>query len=242
MKTRSQNMKISGLCLAVQGAIAALAVMPSLSFAADPSEAEIAIIRRPTNYIEAGIENVGKKSAKFGEYNGLTKDRAEFIGNFSLRGGDAYEGGDGTMRWGVTGTDLGTSSRELGANVGSQGQWNLSIGYDELKHTLTNSYQTPQQGSMGGNTFVLPTNFGAINAANGQPSGRSMNATQLGAFHTEEVSTTRKNTSFAVGFIFNPQVSLKFDYNHLDQSGAKLRAGSLLAKAVCAPASRAAPS
>jgi MtrB/PioB family decaheme-associated outer membrane protein len=196
--------------------------MPMTAVAADPSEAEIAVIRRPTNYIEAGIENVGKKSGKFGEYNGLTKDRAEFIGNFSLRGGDAYEGGDGTMRWGVTGTDLGTTSRELGANVGSQGQWSLSIGYDELKRTMSDSYQTPQQGSMGGNTFVLPTNFGAINAANGQPSGRSMNATQLGAFHTEEVSTTRKNTSFAAGFIFSPQLSLKFDYNHLDQSGAKL--------------------
>lgn len=213
-------MKISGLLLAVQGAMAALAVMPTITYAADPSEAEIAVIRRPTNYIEAGIENVDKKSVKFGEYNGLTKDRAEFIGNFSLRGGDAYEGGDGTMRWGVTGSDLGTTSRELGANVGSQGQWNLSIGYDELKRTMTNSYQTPLQGSMGGNTFVLPTNFGNLNGA--APSSRAMSAVQLGAMHTEEVSTTRKNTSFAVGFIFSPQLSLKFDYNHLDQSGAKL--------------------
>ena len=222
MKTRSGKIKVSALSFAVQGAFAAMFIAPTMAYAADPSEAEIAIIRRPTNFVEVGVENVSKTSAKFGEYNGLNKSGTEFVGNFSVRGGDAYEGGNGTMRWGVTGTDIGTTSREFGADVGNQGRWNLSIGYDELKRNLSNSYQTPQQGSMGGNTFVLPTDFGAINAATGQPSGRSMNATQLGAFHTEEVSTTRKNTSFAAGFIFSPQLSLKFDYNHLDQSGAKL--------------------
>jgi MtrB/PioB family decaheme-associated outer membrane protein len=220
MNTRSEKMKVSGLHVAVHGALAVLAVVPSMAYAADPSEAEIAVIRRPTNYIQAGIENVSQKSAKFGEYNGLNKAGGGFVGNFSVRGGDAYEGGDGTMRWGVVGTDIGTTSREFGATVGNQGKWDLSIGYDELKRNISNTYQTPLQGSMGGNTFVLPTNFGNLNGA--APAARALTPAQLGAFHTEEVSTTRKNTSFAAGFILTPELSLKFDFNHLDQSGAKL--------------------
>ena len=200
MKTRSENIKVSALCIAVQGALAALSVMPAVAYAADPSEAEIAVIRRPTNFVEVGIENVSQKSAKFGEYNGLNKSGGEFVGNFSVRGGDAYEGGNGTLRWGVTGTDIGTTSREFGANVGNQGRWNLSIGYDELRHNISSTYQTPQQGSMGGNNFTMPTAFGSVNADPGanaaagppvvvarptQPSARVLTAAQQGAFHTE---------------------------------------------------------
>ena len=68
----------------------------------------------------------------------------------------------------------------------------------------------------------MPTNFGTINAAVGQPSARVLTATQLGAFHTEEVGTTRKNASFGAGYTFSQELSLQFDYNHLVQSGAKL--------------------
>jgi MtrB/PioB family decaheme-associated outer membrane protein len=225
MRDRNETMNVSVLSLAVQGALAAMCAMPMTGFAADPSEAEIAAIRRPTNFIEAGIETVSQKSAKFGEYNGLNKSGTEFIGNFSLRGGDAYEGGNGTLRWGITGTDIGTTSREFGATVGNQGSWNLNFAHDELRHNITDTYQTPQQGSMGGNNFTLPANFGAF-IADVAPGVRTLNATQLGAFHTEEVGTTRKNTSFGAAFNFSPQLSLKFDYNHLAQSGAKLMASS----------------
>ncbi len=225
MRVRNENMKISVLSLAVQGALAAMCVLPAMASAADPTEAEIAAIRRPTNYIEVGVENVSQKSASFGEYNGLNKKGTEFIGNFSIRGGDAYEGGNGTMRWGVKAADLGTTSREFGATVGNQGKWNVTFGHDELRHAISDTYQTPQQGSMGGNTFTLPANFGVFNAA-AAPSARTLNATQNAAFHTEEVGTTRKNTSFGAGFIFTPQLSLQFDYNHLAQSGAKLIAGN----------------
>lgn len=225
MRVCNGKMKIGALSLAVQSTLAAMCAMPAMAVAADPTEAEIALIRRPTNYIEAGVENVSKTAASFGEYNGLNKSGTEFIGNFSIRGGNAYQGGTGTLRWGVKGTDLGTTSREFEANVGSQGKWNLTFGHDELRHNITDTYQTPQQGTMGGNTFVLPTNFGVFNAS-AAPSARTLNAVQLGAFHTEEVSTTRKNTSFGAGYHFSPKLTLQFDYNHLAQSGAKLVAGN----------------
>lgn len=226
MKVHNKNLKANALSVAVQSALVAMFAMPVLGFAAEPTDADVAFIRKPTNFIEVGAMHVSRDSAKFGEYNGLNDSGTEFVGNFSVRGGDAYQGGDGTMRWGVTGNDIGTTSRELGATIENQGKWNLNIGYDELRHNITDTYQTPLRGGMGDNVFTLPSNFAPINGAT--PSARSLTPTQLGAFHSEDVSSTRKNTSFGAGFQFSPQVSLKFDYNHLDQSGAKLIAGSSL--------------
>ncbi|MFZ2162313.1 MAG: MtrB/PioB family decaheme-associated outer membrane protein [Sideroxyarcus sp.] len=216
---------MGALSLAVSSALAVMFAAPMSAYAEESWEDEVAIIRHPTNYIEFGVENVSKDSAKFGEYNGLDKKGGKAIANISVRGGDAYEGGDGTMRWSLTGKDLGTTSRELGATVGNQGSWNLNIGYDELRHNITDTYQTPQQGSMGGNTFTLPANFGAFDAAT-LPAVQGLNATQLGAFHTEDVGTTRKNTSMGVLINLSPQLSFTFDYNHLAQSGAKLMASA----------------
>jgi MtrB/PioB family decaheme-associated outer membrane protein len=220
MKTRSEKLEVSVLTLAVRGALAAMFAVPMMAQAADD---EVNAFTQPANFVEIGAVNVSQKSAKFGEYNGLNKDGAEFLGNFSVGGGDAYEaynGGNGSTRWAVEGKDLGTTSRSIGGSLSNQGKWDLNLGFDELRHNVSDTYQTPLQGNMGGNVFTLPTNFGAINGA--APAARVLTATQLGAFHTENVGTTRKNTSFGAGFNLNQQWSVKFDYNHLDQSGAKL--------------------
>jgi MtrB/PioB family decaheme-associated outer membrane protein len=224
-------MKNSVLSVAVHSALAAMFAMPVMAYAADAAEAEAAALRHPTSFIEIGAAYVSDSSAKFGEYNGLNDSGGYLIGNFDVYGGDAYAGGDGTTRWSVTGSDIGTTSRELGAKVESQGNWNLSIGYDQLRHNITDTYQTPQQGSMGGNTFTLPADFGTI-VANPYPSANQLTPTQLDAFQTKDVSSTRKNTSFGAGYHFSPQLSVQFDYNHLDQSGAKLIGGAALGQAV----------
>lgn len=225
MRICRNEMRMGVLSLAVSSALAVMFATPMTVYAEESWEDEVAAIRHPTNYIELGAENVSKDSAKFGEYNGLNKSGGKAIANFSVRGGDAYEGGDGTMRWSLTGRDLGTTSRELGAAVGNQGRWNLNIGYDELRHNITDTYQTPQQGTMGGNVFTLPASFEAFNAQSAT-SARVLTANQLAAFHTEDVGSTRKNTSMGAGINLSPELSLKFDYNHLAQSGAKLIAGS----------------
>ena len=221
MKTVKDNFAVGTLSLAVRGALVAMFALPLAAHAADAANDEVAALTHPTNSVEIGVANVSQNSAKFGEYNGLNDSGASFVGNFDIRGGNAYDGAGGTTRWGVNGNDLGTTSRSLGGSVSNQGQWDLNIGYDELRHNISDTYQTPQQGSMGGNNFTFPANFGSINGA-ASPSARVQNATQLGAFHTEEVGTTRKNTSFGAGYTFNRQWSVQFDYNRLDQSGAKL--------------------
>jgi MtrB/PioB family decaheme-associated outer membrane protein len=216
MKACKAELKVSALNLAVQGALAAMFVMPMLATAADVTEDDVAAIRHPTNYVEVGVEGVSRSSEKFGEYNGLRKSGAEFLGNFSVRGGDAYEGGDGTVRWGVDGSDLGTTSRSLGGEFSHQSKWKLGVTYDELRHETASNYQTPYQGSMGGSSFTLPTGFGT--AAN----TRTLTTGQLGAYHTNDIGTTRKNTSLNAALNLTKQWTLSFDYNHLDQTGAKL--------------------
>lgn len=221
MKTANRKFAIRVPSLAVHGALAAMIAVPMAALAQSAADDEIAALTRPTNFVEIGAANVSQKSAKFGEYTGLNKSGANLIGNFSVRGGDAYGGDRGATRWSIGGADLGTTSRSLSGSMSNQGQWSLDIGYDELRHNISDTYQTPQQGSMGGNSFTFPATFGSVNGT-AAPATRTLTAAQQAAFHTEEVGTTRKNTSFGAGFAFSPQLSLRFDYNHLDQSGAKL--------------------
>lgn len=222
MKSIKRNFAFSMMTLAVQGALASMAIAPLAAFADDD---DIAELTRPSNYVEAGVANVSNSSNKFGEYNGMNKKGAYFIGNAGIRGGDSYGMGDGTMRWSINGQDLGTTSRSLDASVASQGEWNLGIGVDQLRHYTTTNYTTPFIGSMGGNTFILPPSFGVINsAANGVNlvGARNLTPAQLGAFDEKDVYTERTNTSFKAGYDYDKHWNFRFDYNHLDQSGAKL--------------------
>lgn len=221
MRTNNENIKNNILVLAVQSALIAMFAMPLVAQAEDAVNDETAALTHPSNSVELGGIYVSKDSAKFGEYNGLDENGVYGIANINLRGGNSYDGGDGRTRWEIKGIDLGTTSRSLGGSVSNQGQWNIGIGYDELRHSITDTYQTPQQGSMGGNNFTFPASFGTLNGQ-GNPSTRVLNATQLGAFHTESVHTDRKNTSFEAGYTISPELSVQFDYNHLHQSGAKL--------------------
>jgi MtrB/PioB family decaheme-associated outer membrane protein len=222
MKTSHKQFPVRTLTFAVQGALLAMFALP-MSASAD-SAADVAALTQPTNTIEVGIENASKDSAKFGEYNGLDKKGVTGIGNFNLRGGDAYgsqAGGQGTLRYEFSGSDVGTTSREVSGSVSDQGKWSIGASYDQLRHNLTDSYQTPYQGSMGGNTFTLPSTFGGIDVA-GEGTLALDPATQVSAFQTVKVHTERQNTGFNAEYLFDRQWSVQFDYNRLDQTGAKL--------------------
>jgi len=224
VNTLNHPLAASKLALAIQGALLAMAAIPPLAIAADD---DLNTLTHPTNSVELGVGGTSVDSAKFGEYNGLDKSGANVIGNFDVRGGDAYDQSGGTRRWEVQGDDLGTTSREIRGTVSNQGQWNLGITYDELRHNISNTYQTPLIGSMGGNSFSLPADFGTVNSnyKDGvafKQGAQALTSTQLQAFHVTDVHTDRKSTGLTAGYMIDRQWGLKFDYNHLDQSGAKL--------------------
>lgn len=220
MKNNSRKMKVSLLALAVQSALFAMYAIP-----AHADDEEVAALKKPTSVVEVGAENTSSSSAKFGEYNGLNKSGVKVIGNFSVFGGEAYGDDSGTKRWSITGSDLGTTSRSLDATMSNQGQWNIGIVYDELRHNLWDTYQTPYQGSMGGNSFVLPTGFGVISTtANGaNPTGTdNLSAAQKAALNPVDIYSARQNEAISAGLNLNAEWDVKFDFNRLNQSGAKL--------------------
>jgi MtrB/PioB family decaheme-associated outer membrane protein len=231
MKTASKRVAAATATWTAPRVLLAVCMLPMAAVAAE-GNADVAALTQPASSVEVGAENVSASSDKFGEYNGLNKSGVDVLGNFSLRGGDGYqgyEGGSGITRWAVTGSDLGTTSRTLDATVSNQGHWNLGLGYDELHHYYTESYQTPFAGSIGANSFFLPDTFGVIASTLGGPAGtgtQALTANQLSFFHNENVYSGRQNLNFTAGYDLGREWSAQFNYNRLDQSGAKLIGGS----------------
>ena len=211
MKVRKTSLRLSVLSLAMMG------VFTSMYAYADEEEA--AALMNPTSTVTVEEIYVSQGSQKFGEYNGLNKQGGYINGNVNVRGGDGYrknEQGD-TTRWSIQGTDLGLSDRSASVGYSDQGNWNGTIGYDALQHNMAPGYQTPYQGSMGGNSFILPSGFGTAANTN------ALNAQQKSQFTTTDISTTRQNTSINAGKILENGLSTTLDFNHLEQSGAKLQ-------------------
>jgi MtrB/PioB family decaheme-associated outer membrane protein len=217
MKTRNEKTNARILGLAVRCALMATVLLP-LGAQADDDD-----LKHPTNSVDFGSLYSSQSSAKFGQYNGINKEGFYGLGGFDVRGGDGYDQDkNSALRWKLNGTDLGTTSRNLGGSISDQGKWKVNLGYDELQHNITDSFQTPLLGNPSGNNFTLPANFGTINTATGTPGTRSLTANQLGDFHTENEFVSRKNGSLNTTYTFSDQLSAQIDYNHLDQSGAKL--------------------
>ena len=222
MKVCNGKLKLSVLSLAMAS------VFTSMYAYADEEEA--AALMKPTSSVEVELITVSGASQKFGEYNGLNKQGGYGNGNLNIRAGDAYKdnANGGTQRWSIIGTDLGLSDRSASVGYSDQGNWNVGVGYDALQHNLAPGYQTPYQGSMGGNSFVLPSNFtgaakGSGATASGSPGNTNLlGSGQLGQFQNMDISTTRQNTSFNAAKIIDSNLDFSFDFNHLTQTGAKL--------------------
>lgn len=209
MKTRNLNFKLSAVALAVVGA------MTSMSARAADDEAKA--LMTPVNFVDVQGLWVSQSSAKFGEYNGLNKSGGYINGDIGIFGGSAYsenmEGG--TMRFQLTGTNLGLSNREANLTIADQGNWLLGLNYDALQHNLADTYQTPYSGTLSGNSWKL-NGFGL--AANTQ----TLTNGQINQFNNVDIYSLRQNTSFKAEKVITEGWNATFDFNHLDMSGAKL--------------------
>ena len=216
MKNGSKfNLKLSAITLGVLGLFAVSSAMAD--------DEEIKALTQPQSTVQVEVIGVDQNSAKFGEYNGLYghPSGAYPNGALNVRGGSAYtnnEQGE-TTRWSVTGDNLGLTSRSANASIADQGSWNFGVNFDQLQHNITNSYQTPYQGTMGGNRFVLPSNLQNTNIVD----SASKIPGDLGAM---TISTTRYNTTVSGAAIVDKNLNFTFEYNNLIQTGAKLQAFS----------------
>ncbi len=114
--------------------------------------------RAQTSVVELGPGAVSDDSYKAGEYNGLQNAGAFGIGNIDLRGGNSGYNRDTTRRWRVRANDLGLETRSVFAEIGEQGKFRLSGGYDELRRNRSDTFQTPFLGT-GTNSLTLPASW-----------------------------------------------------------------------------------
>ena len=231
MKTGERSFAASAISRAIRGALLLMCAAPLVAAAQEAEGDDVKALTCPTNYVEIGVLNVPTDSTKFGEYNGLNESGVYALADFDVRGGDAWCDGNGPLRWQASGSNLGTTSRELGASVTAQGQWSFGVGFDQLRHYTTNGFETPFQGAQGDNSFILSPTFGVINTTVTTTAGvltsasrgaQTLTPTQLGAFHRQDVYNERDNTSINAAYSFNKEWNVTFDYKRLDESGAKL--------------------
>jgi MtrB/PioB family decaheme-associated outer membrane protein len=217
MKSVNGVLSVKSLVLAI------LSVLPLAAIA--QGDDDVSILTKPTNFVELGLGNVPNDSYGFGQYNGLGRSGIFGIGNLSVQGGDAYGQGLGTRRWSIAGTNLGTDIRAVDATIRDQGHWMFGLNFTQQHHDIAD-FWTPMQGSMGGNIFTLPEGFGTVSTARPStaiPYGtQTLTPTQVGYFHKVNVHTNRYNTGVTVGYNLNRQWDVQLDWNHIEQSGAKL--------------------
>ncbi len=163
MKTGERRFAVSAISLAVRSALVLTCAVSGVARAQEAGNDDLNALLYPINYYDVGVQALDGATTKFGEYNGRTDDGPYFLGDWNIRGGDAYGQGNGTTRIVTTGTDIGTNSRNLGLDVTSQGSWNAGVSFDQLRHYTTEGYETPFLGAIGSNVFTLPPSFGVIN-------------------------------------------------------------------------------
>lgn len=114
--------------------------------------AEIRSLTRPDNTVEFGVGFTNANSFKFGDYSGMNDKGAYLIGNVDLN----HRNEANTHYFSLTGHNLGLESRSLKLQGGEQGNYGLSLEYDEIPKLSLDSYQTPFL-NPGSANLTLPT-------------------------------------------------------------------------------------
>jgi MtrB/PioB family decaheme-associated outer membrane protein len=236
MKPLPKRFAIRAAAIAVPGALAAL-------LGAGDARADDELVRaltQPTNLFEIGGLYVDDSSSKFGEYNGLDKEGGYAIANFELYGGG---GAESAFRWRVLGTDLGLDTRNILAEMGVQGLYRITIGYDEIPHRYPDTYTTIFNG-VGSTSLTLPAGYPAAStrlSVTNTAAGILANwnniqtpnatATTVGGgpafvipanMHKADVGTERKKTNLGFSFELPMGWQFKASAKHEDKDGTKL--------------------
>lgn len=217
--------------LAVQAACLVMAMVPVAQAETDPAVAELTEM---TKEVEVGVVGVGRKSFKFGEYNGLHNNGVQMTGSFDI-GGKGDE--NSASRWRIQGTDLGLDTRRLEAEGGQQGMYKLHFVYDELQHKISDSYQTIFNGS-GSTALTLPASYPAIGTRSTTAPASWNNiqspfavapATGVGPgylipslMHNQDVGFKRTTTEGGIAYNFRPGWEAKVTARQDDKDGTKL--------------------
>lgn len=154
-QTRTQPVS-AALGVALLAPVAALAE----PFLQVPLYGNADMTRYSTNNVEVGIGYNSEDSFKYGEWTGLYQQGAFAIGNFNLKKGF---GNDDRNAITAFGWNLGLPSRQLGLEVGRQGQYSIGAGFDQITRYQYGDMSFVNQGL---GTNFLPGPGVAVTAAN----------------------------------------------------------------------------
>ncbi len=245
-KNTTATFRLKASVVMVQSALAmmACASFTTAAQAADKTDEDPAVtaLTRPTSSIGIGAGSVSEGSYKFGEFNGLQEKRLYGVANFDIETRSPYDG-DGTSHFRLRGDNLGLETRDLSLDYGAQGRFRFKLGYDELLHNSSDSYQTPFLG-IGGNMLTLPSNWirplvpqvsatglnsRAFSPVTGDapsltaPAGpnaaqlailANIRAQDLPAFRNVNLQTKRSNSSVAFDYQFSPHWEFSSSFKH----------------------------
>lgn len=221
----------------VAAAVAVALLAPAIA-AAQVDEDLLALVQRQSS-VEAGALYVDRSAAKFGEFSGLDKRGWYFLGNLRLYGA----ADDSAFRWRILGDDLGLDSRSVLAEVGTQGTWRVTAGYDQIVRNYSDRYRTMWRGT-GSTTLLLPEGYPAAasrlavtNTAGGILANwnniQSPNATATSTgggpaavipanMRQVDIGTERRIGSFTASLLFAPGWEARMSARHEDKDGTKL--------------------
>ena len=183
-----------------------------------PSDAElINELTRPQSKFEIGIGAISDAPFAFDNYNGFGQKGLFVIGAFDLRG-DQYSYGnadDDKTRWRLFGANLGLSARSLAGEVGMQGRYRITFGYDKIPRRNADSYQTLFLGA-GSANLTLPSGF--VRAADTQ----RMSALEA-SLRPFSIESNRKRAELGVSCALTREWELKAGWRNDDREGTRIR-------------------
>ena len=197
-------------------------VSDAASGATDAADAEkeaalLAELTRPQSRIELGAGAVNDGSFAAGNDTGLDRKGGFLIGNIDLRGSQYSYGNasDDKIRWRISGTNLGLSSRSLSAEYGRQGNYRVTFGYEELPRLYSDSYQTPFNGAGSANLSLPP---GFIRASD--TGGMSTLASSMRRF---DVEAKRQRSEIGATYWLSREWELKANLRNVERDGTRIR-------------------
>lgn len=172
--------------------------------------------------LEVGAGYIDDGAAKFGDYNGLDED-----GAFAIVAGGASEIRESGWYWSVAGRDLGLDARSLALQGGKAGRLELSVGYDNLPHTLFDTTATPFIGA-GARTLALPAGFVRAGVT------QQMSTLDSG-LRPIDIGTERETIAVGAKFIVDRRWSSFASVKHEERDGARREGAAFAFSAIELP-------
>ena len=192
--------------------IAAIGIAHFPAYAADASD-EVARLTQPESEIELGIVNVSDDSFKFGEYTGLEEEQAYGIANVHLLRRNAED----ARYLEINGRNLGLDSRSLTVKGGQQGNFGISLEYDQLPRLISDSYETPFT-NPGSTDLNLPAGFVRASTTTGM-------TTLDASMRPFDVETKRKSLGLGFTKEFSDTWAVKLNYKRERKEGERFIGG-----------------